>query len=88
MLNLVNKGLPPVGNSVPPIKAYREFVGCRSRAFFAKGLCVQPAALYKLELGLIKSLPSQLSDALLVAGVGADDVEELDERTKDYYGAH
>lgn len=86
LLYLVNKGLPPVDNSVSPMTSYREWVGCRSRSFFAKGLCVQPAVLYLLELGKCKTLPGQLRSALLIAGVSEEDVDELDSRTEDYYG--
>lgn len=85
---LIGKGLPAVSNLTSPIKSYREHVGIRSRTFFSKGLCVQPAHTYGLEKGSIKNLPTQIVDALVMAGVPKDDVEELDERTQVYYESH
>ena len=79
------RGLPPASLSQPPIRAYREHIGVRSRTSFAKGLCVQPALMYRLENGQVKYLPDQIYQALLVAGLSTEDADELDERTTEYF---
>lgn len=85
---LKRKGLPAPTLAVPPITEFRKYHGIRSRTSFAKGLCVQPALLYKLEHGMVKYLPDQLYQALLQAGLPVEEVEELDNRTTEYYESH
>lgn len=84
-LFIQDKGLPVASLAHPPIKVYREHIGVRSRTSFAKGLCIQPALLYKLENGQAKHLPDQIYQALVTAGLTVDQADELDERTREYY---
>lgn len=86
--NFLGKGIPDFSNTQPPILAFREHCGVPSRAAFAKGLCVQVAFLYKLEHGEMRHLPRQIVEALLTAGVSAEDIEELDERNVEWYESH
>lgn len=86
--HLVGKGLPDQSLKIPPIEAFRLHCGVETRASFAKGLCIQVALMYKLEHGEAKHLPIQIYDALRIAGLPVDDLEELDERTVEYYECH
>lgn len=86
--HFTGKGLPPFKSTVPPIEAFRVHCGIARRAPFAKGLCVQVAFLFKLEHGETKHLPRQVYSALLTAGLPVEEVEELDERTVEYYEGH
>lgn len=81
-------GLPAFSNTLPPIEAFRLHCGIESRAAFAKGLCVQVALLYKLEHGEVRHLPAQVFQALITAGLPVEEVEELDERTVEFYESH
>ena len=56
-----------------------------ARTAAAKGLCVQPAVLFRLANNQSKTIPSLLSNALLEAGLSLDLLDELAERTRDYY---
>jgi len=57
-----------------------------TRTALAKGLCVQPAVLFRLANNQSKTIPSLLSNALLEAGLSLELLDELSERTADYYG--
>jgi hypothetical protein len=57
-----------------------------TRTGTAKGLCVQPAVLFRLANNQSKTIPSLLSNALLEAGLSLELLDELSERTRDYYG--
>lgn len=48
-----------------------------SRMGFAKGFCVHPGSLYRVELGIAKTLPDQLVQALLEAGLSRSVLGEL-----------
>ncbi len=73
---------PPVGTQHPFI-SFRMKLGL-SRSKLAKSLCVHPAGLYRLELGLMKHLPGDLREALQVAGFSTTLIEELDYRTEEW----
>lgn len=79
--NTVN--LPPPVGTLHPFIGFRRALGL-SRSKLAKMLCVHPAGLYRLELGLMKHLPGDLRDALLVAGFPVNLVEELDYRVEEW----
>lgn len=66
-----------------PLRLWRESLGI-SRAGLAKGLCVQPSLLYRVEQGKAQSLPSQLRQALLYVGMTKEDVNELNYRTAEF----
>lgn len=68
----------------PPILNFREALDL-SRQGLAKRLCVQPSVLYKLEKGQARRLPEQLEVALREAGMPAEMIDELNERTEEYY---
>lgn len=77
------KGLPPPVGTLHPFTAFRQALGV-SRSLLAKTLCVHPAGLYRLELGMMKHLPGDVREALLVAGFPGTLVEELDYRTEEW----
>ncbi len=77
----------PIMLSKAPIVTFRTNLGL-SRQAFAKRLLVQPAILYKLEHGQARHLPQQLVDALEEAGMSSDIIDELNERTEDFYFRH
>lgn len=56
-----------------------------SRSQFAKQLCVQPAVLYKSTGNTSRHLPRQLVDALTEAGLPVEVIEELQDRTEEFY---
>lgn len=73
-------------NSFSPIYQIREELGF-SRSEFCKGLCVQPATLYRVESDRVREFPIELKQALLHAGVPLDVVRDWDERTRIYAAA-
>ncbi len=78
-----HKELPPPVGTKHPFAAFRDVLGL-SRSNTAKKLCVHPAGLYRLELGLMKHLPGDVREALLVAGFPGTLVDELDFRTEEW----
>lgn len=67
-----------------PFIIFRESLGL-SRAGFGKTFGVQPNVLYRLEHGQSRTLPSQVREALLDAGMNGDAVADLDERVEEFY---
>lgn len=75
--------LPPPVGSLHPFVAFRQALEL-SRVAFAKSICVHPAGLYRLELGLMKHLPGDVREALTVAGFSINLIEELDYRVEEW----
>lgn len=75
--------LPPPVGTLHPFIAFRHALKL-SRAAVAKKLCVHPAGLYRLELGLMKHLPGDVREAMLVAGFPGSLVDELDYRVEEW----
>lgn len=76
----------PWSNSYSPFYQIREALGF-SRSEFCKGICVQPATLYRVESDKVKEFPIELKQALLQAGIPLDIVRDWDERTRLYAAA-
>lgn len=72
---------PPVGSN--PFRGWRDQYDL-SRMAVAKGLCVHPASLYKVEHDETKHLPEQLVVALKVAGMPSMVIEELQFRLEEW----
>lgn len=70
---------PPEPN---PIVGFRTQL-LLSRMGFAKRFCLHPGMLYRVEEGISRSLPSQLAEALLEAGVTQTVVDELRDRMEE-----
>lgn len=68
-----------------PFEEFRSQIIRVTRTALAKGLCVQPAALYRLANNEVKELPSLVQNALSEAGLSLDLVYELNERTREFY---
>jgi DNA-binding XRE family transcriptional regulator len=68
-----------------PFEEFRSQIVKVTRTALAKGLCVQPAALYRLANNEVKELPALIQNALQEAGLPLDLVYELNERTREYY---
>lgn len=68
-----------------PFEEFRSQVVKVTRTALAKGLCVQPAALYRLANNEVKELPALVQSALSEAGLSLDLVYELNERTREFY---
>lgn len=78
--------LPEPDLTASPFKYYRESLGANvSRMGFAKDICVEPAGLYRLERVPLNKLPGRLTEALLQVGLTPDNLEELEERTNEFY---
>lgn len=82
--SLATIGLPEPSSRICPFLSFREWIGI-SRLELAKSLCVQPAVLYKLETGQSRHLPQQLAEALEVAGLPVELIDELNDRTEEFY---
>lgn len=78
--------LPNPGLDKAPMTKLIEHLGM-SKQQFAKVLCVQPALIYRLDKGTWKTLPTQIEEALKDIGFPDDLLEELNERTEEYYEA-
>lgn len=72
--------------SDPPFEVFRTQRLRTTRTGTAKGLCVQPAVLFRLANNQSKTIPVILNNALLESGLSLDLLDELSERTADYYG--
>ena len=71
--------------STSPFEEFRSQIVRVTRTALAKGLCVQPAALYRLANNEVKELPTLVQNALQEAGLPLDLVYELNERTREFY---
>jgi len=71
--------------SISPFEVFREEKLKVSRTGTAKGLCIQPAVLFRLVKNESKSIPAILCSALLDSGLSLDLLDELNERTRDFY---
>lgn len=78
--------LPSAASEGCPLTVYRLSLGV-ARLGLAKGLCVQPAVLWKVEKRHSKCLPAQLHQALLEFGMREENVNELDDRLEEWYYA-
>jgi hypothetical protein len=70
---------PPNGN---PIVDFRQTIGL-SRMGLAKHFCIHPGLLYRVEQGITRKIPVQLSDALLESGLPAVVLSELSDRMEE-----
>lgn len=78
--------LPDPDLTIPPFQQYRlSLSDDLSRMGFAKTICVEPAGLYRLEKSPLEQLPGRLSEALLQVGLSSGNLEELEERTHEFY---
>lgn len=73
---------PFLGDS--PVGKWRATLGL-SRAGLAKGLCVHPGQLHRVETGRAQALPNQLVEALKAVRFPDDLIEELNDRVEEYY---
>lgn len=69
-----------------PFLAFRTKMD-NTRANFCKRLCIQPALVYRLENGELKSIPSSVEIALSEVGVPYIVLEQLNEQLEEYYYA-
>lgn len=78
--------LPDPDLTKPPFQHYRQTIGPEfTRMGFAKTICVEPAGLYRLETKPLAQIPGRISEALLQVGMSSDNLEELEERTNEFY---
>lgn len=68
-----------------PFDEFRSQIIKVTRTALAKGLCVQPAALFRLANNQVKELPVLIQSALSEAGLSMDLVYELNDRTREFY---
>lgn len=68
-----------------PFEEFRSQCLHVTRTSLAKGLCVQPAALFRLANNQVKELPVLVQNALSEAGLPMDLVYELNDRTREWY---
>ena len=75
----------PVGvRVIPPINSLIRYTNLSKTAFY-KGLCVQPANIYKLQVAQCKALPGQIIQSLHDSHVPHQVISYLDVLTKDFY---
>jgi len=69
-----------------PFGEYRVNISSEfTRMKFAKTICVEPAGLYRLEQKPLSTIPGRVREALLQVGLSSDNLEELEERTNEFY---
>ena len=76
--------LPDPAASQNPLTLLRKKLDL-NKAAFAKGLCIQPAVLYKIETGQQRTLALQIKVALVEAGLPWVEMKELESRYEEYY---
>lgn len=78
--------LPEANLTVSPTALYRQSVDPEfSRMGFAKTLCVEPAGMYRLEVFPLATIPGRIRDAFLQVGMSSSTLEEMEERTNEFY---
>ena len=67
-----------------PIQLFRKLLTL-SRVGFAKGICVQPTLLYKVEEAKIDVIPGQIAMALRDIQLPVGEIQEFQERQLEFY---
>lgn len=76
--------LPEVDLRISPVQSFREKLG-KTRTDLAKSLATQTAHLYNCEKAKARFIPSGLREALRIAGLSSEKIEELDARQEEFY---
>lgn len=82
--DLAGYQLPHPSLSMAPVESLHKSLKL-SRMSFAKSICVQPALLFKLVKAEFRHLPTQVESALRDASLEESVIEELNERTEEFY---
>jgi transcriptional regulator with XRE-family HTH domain len=78
--------LPEADLTRCPMGLYRKGISpSLSRMGFAKTICVEPAGMYRLEVFPLAAIPGRIREALLQVGLSSPNLEELEERTNEFY---